>query len=540
MKMLRLLGLMVFVVFVAAFASGCGGGGGGGGGTTDTTPPATTPEPTPDPEPDDSQRIASARASISTILANARTRAQTAQSVANQIQSNADATAEQITRALNHSRAAQSALSVIEAASREGIAATTAAQAEAALAKARTASGNLDASASALASIQGDVQAAANRRRQRAADETAQTGGSSLIKEIRDNRRVFDAVLTAMKADDADPLTVGPTAAGALAVYPKNTGTGTSRVVGERKVTVNTLSSSGKTLKLKGTGRLPYGFDMKSGTLFVNAYTDITQTRPDVRMRTNVLMDDRDTPDTDERYTTADVPDADYLLAGIWLQNDAIEAFAYGSQPLNVTPAPTFCSGIENVNDATSAEGGRLSRSCTDPTDFHLITSFVGTDKVVDATYQGDANGAYLAEGEASYFTAKVKLDAEFVNEAGTGSGTIKGAVTNIQAGGQMIAGSIELQEDELNNDISGLLGGSTAGVVAGSPYLGNWKGQFFGIRTRRSSVTATDDDNDPKRTTTTTYAIQAPGSVAGTFYAIKQSAAGGDGAFIGTFGAHR
>ena len=46
MRMLRFLGLAVFVVCIAAFASGCGGGGGGSATVTEPETPAM-PDPTP-------------------------------------------------------------------------------------------------------------------------------------------------------------------------------------------------------------------------------------------------------------------------------------------------------------------------------------------------------------------------------------------------------------------------------------------------------------------------------------------------------------
>ena len=81
---------------------------------------------------------------------------------------------------------------------------------------------------------------------------------------------------------------------------------------------------------------------------------------------------------------------------------------------------------------------------------------FVKDGQDVTATYNGDANGAYIAGGETSYFTGSVSLTAEFINPTGTGTdgrGSIGGAVTNIVAGGQQMAGSIELQTQLLGTD---------------------------------------------------------------------------------------
>ena len=556
MRMLRLLSLMVFVVFVAAFASGCGGGG-GGGGSTDTTPPATTPDPTPDPEPDDSQRISTARASIAGILASARTRAQTAQSVANQIESNADATAEQITRALNHSRAAQSALTAIQAASSQGIAATTVAQAETALANARAASGNLDASASALASIQGDVQAAANRRRQLAADETAQTGGSSLIKHLRDNRIVSDEALAGLAADS---LLVGVAVAGGTtgsATYPfHKSGDGTAYPRprdadrGVLGVTVSVdgtdVSSNSQTGRISGSGRLSNGFDLKDDDgNFATVYTDIavaSRVRAKNTAGDDAADDDTATEGVDERYTY--VADADYLLAGIWLDDSAtdgsdavLRAFAFGSQALAADY--NFCTAADVTDTAT------LTRACGNATGrpYNTIAGFVDENESEEATYRGGVNGAYFAGGKASHFRANVSLTAKFVrgSETDAAGSKISGAITGISAGGNDINGSIDLKEQALENDISGAFeAGEAAGVIEGHAYTGSWKGRFFGMRARRLTPVTAGTVTDGDRTTTTTYTPDKPGSVAGSFYVNRQTVGEGDAAFIGAFGAHR
>ena len=109
------------------------------------------------------------------------------------------------------------------------------------------------------------------------------------------------------------------------------------------------------------------------------------------------------------------------------------------------TTSQNFCTGIENVNDPAGGTGN--TRTCEDTGTLHRIIDFVATDKDMTATYRGDANGAYLADGAMSYFEADVTLTAEFQNAADAGSGTISGDVTNIVAAGKSIAGSIELQE---------------------------------------------------------------------------------------------
>ena len=569
MRMLKYLGLAVFVVCIAAFASGCGGGGGGGGSATMPDPePPTMPEPT---EPTDAERIAAARQEVASILANAQARAGAASSAAAAIQTNPDATPDQITDAIGHSNAAQSSLALIVSANTAATLATTPEQANAALANARAAQGTLNASASAISSIQGAVQAAANQRQQREADEMALTGGSSLIRHLRDNKLLADAVKGSLAATS---LVVGPAtnpgdiSSGArtactepCAEYPANS-EGTNRVTGQRTVKLQSLVSSSTTPKLTGTGRLSNGFDLNNGTTtFVNAYTDIAQERRGAR---NTAVTDPDDPATpyNEQYDYN--LDADYLLAGIWLtvdnanlSNSTITAFAYGGQPTS-NATPNFCGSNEGDSTGVSTTSGTTTttRICGDTAGFNTIAGtngFVKDGQDFTATYRGDANGAYLAGGDTSYFTADVTLTAEFQNPTGgttDGTGSIVGAVTNIVAGGQSMAGSIELQKQDLGNDIGGndkFAAGSTIGVVDGKSFSGTWKGQFFGMSRRQvtRSQTTTTQANTPNqgettRTITTTYSPQAPGSVAGTFYATQQSAPVGDAAFIGSFAAHR
>ena len=582
MKMLRYSGLAVLVVCIAAFASGCGGGG--GGGTAEEMPPVmecpqgqvgTYPDCT-DPGPTDEDRIAEAQNTIAGVVTNARELAQAASSAAAALGANEDATAAQRENALAHARDAQTALAAVEDARVAGIAASTPAAAESALAEARAARDNVRAAQLAVAGIQSAVNAVAEARRQREANEIALTGGSSLIRHLRDNKLLSDAVLGDAGAKlTAASLVVGPQAnrptditGGArtpcgqpCAEYPANTRTSTTTTTGQLTVKLQGLVSDSTTPSLTGTGRLSHGFDLNNGTTtFVNAYTDIAQERTGAR--TDVPDDDGTTP-YDERYNY--ILDTDYLLAGIWITvteniaESTITAFAYGGQPTS-NATPNFCGSSEGaaaLGTSTTSGITTTTKICENTSGFNEISDFVKDGQNFTATYRGDANGAYLAGSDTSYFTADVTLTAEFRNPTGgtdDGTGSIVGEVTNIVAGGQQMAGSIELQKQSLGNDISGhenFNDGSTVGVVDGKSFGGTWKGQFFGMtrqRVTRSQTTATTHDRDTTtnqitattHTITTTYSPQAPGSVAGTFYATQQSAPAGDAAFIGSFAAHR
>ena len=552
MKMLRNLGLVVLVVCIAAFASGGGGGGGAAApvmecpqGQVGTYPDCMDPGPT------DEERIAEARNTIAGIVNQANAIEQAARSAVTAVESSADATDEDIADARSHGNAALDALRAIIRASGVANAATTGAQAEGAVASANAALGRLNVARTAAVGIQNRVEAVANLREQQATEDRLATNGSSLIQHVRENKLVYDGILEILGVTggaNADPLVVGATdTANNFATFPANDTTSIPRVVGVRGVTAEGISSESTTPTLSGTGRLPHGFDLKQGTKYVNVYTDIAQTRKNVPQRRT-----GDNPATDtvnEAYNHVytiplDVEDADYLVAGIWLDGNVLKAFAYGSQPLGLARDNDFleCLGVPTSTSAPEV-------TCTDVSSFSNIEDFVDDGKDVSATYTGNANGAYLTDGTMSYFEADVTLNAEFRNPTGTGAGnetngSIEGAITNIVAGGKSVAGSIELQKPatDFGNDISGAFNGAAIGVVAGKSFGGAWKGQFFGqkvSRAQRPSSEPLNSDDDPA-TSTTTFSAQAPGSVAGTFYVKQQSAPVGDAAFIGSFGAHR
>ena len=572
MKMLRYSGLAVLVVCIAAFASGCGGGGGGGTAADDemdvvmcTAPQIEVNGQCVDPPQTDADRITEARRELSNILTNAQARAGAASSVAAAIQTNADATSEQITAAISHSNTAQSALALIVSANTAATLATTPAEANTALGNARAAQGTLNTSASAISSIQGAVQAAANRRRQQAANEAALTGGSSLIRHLRDNRKVYDALLplSATSIPDANLATTTEANQATFPFYYQEDGTTPGTVYpkprdldrGVLAVTITTAGgpvlSHSKTGRISGvSGRLSQGLDLKNndGTVFANAYTDISVSKPDeaISSREPVANDPETTTVDESRVYKADT---DYLLAGIWLDDSgtspSLQAFAYGSQPITATH--DFCSAADLTDTA------RLGKTCSVTSGLGMIAGVLPDNTDKSYTYRGNANGAYMADGKASIFKANVSLTAEFQDVAGTGSGTIGGNVTNITAGGNRIDGSIELQEQDItgtNGDLTAAFtNGVAAGVVGGNAYNGAWKGQFFGMRYDKKDPAPSVDNpsaddpptvSNPAKTQEISYTPGLPNSVAGTFYVNKLTGTGGNAAFIGAFGAHR
>lgn len=569
MKTLRYLGLLVCVLTILAFVSGCGGGGGGGTDMSGGSDPMM-PDPTPPAQPTDAERIAQAQQEVATILSNAQARAGAASSAASALQDNQDATADQMARARNHDTAARNALARIVSANSAARAATTPAAAQTALDNARTAQNTLNIEASAISSIETAVRTMTNARTQREMDETAQTGGSSLIKHLRDNKKVSDAVLASLRgATPANFIVVGATTDAPTpgtntgsATYPFHKGDSSASpaipttqypkprnidrgVLGVRvSVGGTNVPSTSQTDKISGSGRLPNGFDLKDDDgRFATVYTDITvakQVRSKNAAGDNAEPDDTSTEGIDERYTY--VADTDYLLAGLWLDDSATDgsdpvltAFAFGNQPLAATY--NFCTAADVTNTDT------LTRNCGDTSGTSTIAGFVDENESEKATYTGGVNGAYFAGGRASHFKANVSLEANFVRGSAddVNGSKISGEITSIVAGGNPITGSIDLKEQSLANDIStAFANGEAAGVIAGHAYTGAWKGQFFGMRasTPTRETTGTVATND--RTTTTTYTPDKPGSVAGSFYVNRETVGEGDASFIGAFGAHR
>ncbi len=570
MKMLKLLGLTVFVVCIAAFASGCGGGGGGSSMAPETpTAPTTPTEPTTPAEPETPEpTITDIRATVLGILTNASELANRAAASATAIGGSEDVTDVQLSLAVTWHQNVRNALSQIVAANNLATSATTLEEAQQALSDARIAFTSLQSAQTELASIQTSLTPVAATppttpptTPTEGATPGAFTNNSSLIQLVRDNKLLSDALLEDLVSAEGGNarLLVGEVGAGTAGTNGKaeflaDSGTGANRVVNVRTVQMQGITSDSKTPLLTGTGPLPHGFDLinDAETTFVNAYTDIAKTR-------TLTGDNPATQGVDETETATggyELPDTDYLVAGIWLTVNAelstsqIQAFAYGGQPITTTNVSASCT-------AADLRGSTTTRAvCTEATNnFHMISRFVADGKDVTATYRGNANGAYIAGGDTRYFTGSVELTAEFQNPksdtpdattpAPDGEGSIQGAITNIVAGGQPMAGSIELQKQDLgatgNRDqIHPIIEGAAVGVVDGKSFSGGWKGQFFGQRVTKSTVTNAVDEAPITSERTTTYKPQAPGSVAGTFQVIQKSNPADEAAFIGSFGAHR
>ena len=198
-----------------------------------------------------------------------------------------------------------------------------------------------------------------------------------------------------------------------------------------------------------------------------------------------------------------EMEDSDYLVFGVWLQEDGDGDDANGNQP-------AF---------AAFADGG---------TDFAVSNDLTGT-----ATYKGSATGVYTAGSSVDYFQGAATLTAKFTTDA---ADTISGEVNGIMAGG------ISMDDDVITFNSSPIdSDGSFSGAArmgpptvmdneATYPYNGMWGGQLYG------PAGDTDADTDAAATT-------MPTGAAGTFGVTGPVGEGDDAmtrSYVGAFGAHK
>ena len=184
---------------------------------------------------------------------------------------------------------------------------------------------------------------------------------------------------------------------------------------------------------------------------------------------------------------------ADYLLFGVWLDEtaegaDAFGAIATGGQPFT-------------ANNVEALEG--------------------------KATYSGPAVGAHHKTGSGvSSFDGDANLTADF--GADDSPGTIEGTIDNISVGGgDPMEESIHLVKTDLTSNENTFDGAAVMGQQEGPGQMthtfnGTWSGGFFG--------------NGAKET-------DHPGSVAGTFGVTDTTGTGADAvteSYVGAFGAHQ
>ncbi len=199
--------------------------------------------------------------------------------------------------------------------------------------------------------------------------------------------------------------------------------------------------------------------------------------------------------------------DVDYLAWGVWL-----------TVPGAVTATGEF-------TDADPTTGVFASGSNV----FTVNAALKGK-----ATYNGVATGLYSAAGMVENFDADVMLEADFGSIVGADSnldtagnngllmGAVTGTVSNINAGGMDVDGSLSLLRapvvaaDGATSSTGGFTG-STDGILGGTTYRGAWGGQFYG----------------PNNAIGTAAQNEFPTTAAGTFGAAAENGA----SLIGAFG---
>ena len=214
-------------------------------------------------------------------------------------------------------------------------------------------------------------------------------------------------------------------------------------------------------------------------------------------------------PEKDETTTMAD---SDYLAWGVWLT-------VPNAVPVDGTPNAASAGAFASGNNV-----------------FVVYPQLKGK-----ATYNGVANGLYSAGGYVEQFDADVMLEADFGAIVGADStpatgnadendglrlGAVTGTVSNINAGGMAVDGSLMLGRAFVDADTGTALTtngfkGDTSGTLVGRAMSGKWGGQFYG----------------PNEAIGTGIQTEYPTTAAGTFGASS----GGTGAdqirILGAFG---
>ena len=216
--------------------------------------------------------------------------------------------------------------------------------------------------------------------------------------------------------------------------------------------------------------------------------------------------------------TGVTMQDSDYLAWGVWLRvPGAVTATGeFQASPNDIATTGVFASG-NNVFVVNAALKGK-------------------------ATYNGVATGLYSAAGMVEAFDADVMLEANFGGIVGADSdadtegnnglllGAVTGTVSNINAGGMDVDGSLALLKANVLSGTDGAatdaanspstLGftAATDGILGGVTYRGMWGGQFYGPN---------------KATTDMARETEFPTTSAGTFGAAAENGA----SILGSFG---
>ena len=511
MRMLRFLGLAVFVVCIAAFASGCGGGGGGSAMAPDPDPPAM-PDPTP-------QEMCEADGGRYNADGSCTSAADLAEEMA-------------------LSGAQEAAMAAYMAA----MAAVNGAKDPVAMGKAQMyadmAKEASDAAAMAGTSamaMEYQMKAEMNRDMAMEAAMKRGLGITTLANKITNQDAIDNAVLegrepprpvsNAGRVGAELAATAGQTSARELGRFVGDDGAGNVSQ-GEDTGARVTYGANGPTFRVLDAGNLGIGetpalLTTRGGWLgremlakstvevYANVYTDIQApmmrqnygdtTTGDAATGTNaaILAVDQiitgDIPGDGSTFmATRNVSATDNLptqsgrvfcpadtACAISVDEDGkiVAVQGYGWQPIasGTTPsndADYLAWGFWLVvpvaaPSADAATNARVAAFASGNDVFEVRAALTGT-----ATYNGVATGLYAAGGMVEYFDADVSLMANFGGTDGADStpgsapaatdndglllGAVTGSVSNIKAGGMDVAGSLTLKKANVLSGVPG------------------------------------------------------------------------------------
>lgn len=217
------------------------------------------------------------------------------------------------------------------------------------------------------------------------------------------------------------------------------------------------------------------------------------------------------------KAAVAEMPDSDYLVFGVWLQEQVLAGDGSVQTPLAFA---AFADGVDPVEgDLTPVTG--------------------------EAKYNGKATGVYTAGDSVDYFEGAAALTAKFGPMAADTAadppitdndalGSITGSISGIVAGGEPMSDVINLRSAQIT--AAGAFSGATrmgVGVIQDDdtvkyPYNGMWSGNFYNG--------ADLEDGNPDLS-------EAPGAAAGTFGVTGTMGEGDDAmtrSYVGAFGAHK
>ena len=551
----------LYAIVIAALAlAGCGGGGGGGGMTV-TPPEPTEPTPPPGPTPEemalkDAQDAAMAAYMMAMGYVNGArdyVAMGNAQKYANMAKGASDMAAAATTSAMAEEYQMKAEMyrdQAMEAAMMRSLGIT------------RLANKTINQSAIDNAILEGrtgdDVPKKRSNLKARVGTALDNSAGRAPVVDTTNQQSISQGANADNSDNEAASATVDSTPTGLMFTVTRGTG---PVLRGEDPTP---LMTSGEKPSGGWPGAELVRTDATPGKTYVNIYTDIN---PDTQLYTDPTPDANTALDittlTGEAkaiVTGADVPGDGSSFTGMYNMDStdnnppvagqfncpsgvscsisvdedgvikAIQGYEFHAKAAGLTkPDPDYMSwGVWlTVPDAVPAEGAAndstVGAFASGNQPFNVRAALKGT-----ATYNGDATGLYAAGGYVDYFDADVTLNANFGGTEGADSdttgdttndmfrlGVVSGTVSNINAGGMSVDGSLMLGKAYIdtttaNGASNGGFLGDTTGTLAGRAMVGEWGGQFFGP----SNATGDAAQTQYPTTAAGTFGATAPGNV--------------------------